>query len=98
MVVAEARDSIGPCQVRLRLSSLRDSQVVVSEICRQMRLVVAFEEWLGPDDVSPFCEAHSPPLVVLRDRVILGQVEGQRAHPSGEAGWFGRATRSILHA
>src|SRR6266481_139191 len=38
------------------------------------------EERPCPDDVSPFGEASPPPLVVLGDRVKLGQIEGEQAH------------------
>src|SRR5713101_3202422 len=94
VIVAEARDPMGPGQVRLGLPCLRDAQIVEAEIRRQMRLVVSLEERLGLDDVSPLREARAPPLVVLGDRVILRQVERQRAHrPARASGLSGGLIR-----
>ena len=81
VVVAESRDAVRLGQFRLRLPSFGNAQVIEPEIRRQMRLIMSLEEWLRPDDISPFSKPFAPPLVVLRDRVILRQVERNKSVP-----------------
>ena len=42
-----------------------------------MGLVVAGEERGSSCHIAPFGETRAPPLIVFRDRVVLGEVEGQ---------------------
>ena len=61
------------------MPGLGQPQVVEAEVGGQRRLVVPAEERSGRADVGPLGEAGAPPLVVLRDRMELRQVEGDRA-------------------
>src|SRR5215470_17417118 len=84
VIVAEARDAIGASEIRLGFSGLGNAQVVEAEVGGQVRLIVPLEERLGPHHVPPLRETRAPPLVVLRDGMVLGQVEGEsteRRHP-----------------
>src|SRR3546814_5887740 len=77
-IVAERRDAVAPRQLRLRVTRLGDAKVVEAEIGRQPRLLVTVEQRAGTGDVGPFGEALAPPGVVLRHRMVLRQVEGDR--------------------
>ena len=78
VVVTEAGDSVGACQLGLRLARLGEPEVVEAEARRQARLVVAVEEGPRVRDVAPLREAFAPPDVVLGNRVELGEVEGDQ--------------------
>ena len=75
MVVTEAMDAVLAGEIGLLLADFRKAQVVVAEVCGEMGLVVAGEERGGAGHIAPFGEASPPPLVVFRDRVILGEVQ-----------------------
>ena len=75
MVVAEAMDAVLAGEIGLLLTDLRKTQVVIAEVCREMRLVVAREEWRGSGHVASLGEARTPPLIVFRDRVVMGEVK-----------------------
>src|SRR5205809_7309274 len=65
-----------------------------------MRLKVARETWTPADHVGPLREAGPPPLVILRNRVKLRQVEGEErrtvaSSPQSDLwGWCGHADAS----
>ena len=80
VVDAEALDAVAARQHRLAGQRVGVAQVVVAEIGRQMRLVMAGVARPRLHHVGPFGEAGAPPQVVLRRRVELRQVEGQHAH------------------
>src|SRR5581483_13468 len=83
VVVAKAMDAVLSGKRRLSFTYLGDPKIVKTEICRQVRLVMAREQWPRAYDIGPFGKARSPPGVVLRHRMVLGQVEGNRAHGHG---------------
>jgi hypothetical protein len=70
-------DAVLAGEIGLLLADFRKAQVVVAEVCGEMGLVVAGEERCGSGHVSPFGETSAPPRVVFRDRVVLGEVEGE---------------------
>ena len=58
------------------LAGFRKAQVVVvAQVCGEMGLVVAGEKRGGLGHIAPLGETRAPPLVVFRDRVVLGEVE-----------------------
>ena len=72
--------------IGLLLSYFRKAQVVVAEVCGEMVLVVAEEEWGGSGHIAPLGETRAPPRVVFRDWVVLGEIEDKelRFHLSAE--------------
>ena len=78
VVVDEPRDPVVAGQLGLGLTYLGQAQVVVAELAGHVRLVVARIQGLGLGHVGPLGEPLAPPLVVLGDRVVLGEVEGER--------------------
>ena len=77
--VAERLDAVAPRQGGLCLSCLGEAQVVEAEVGGQMRLLVPAKERPSLRGIRPLREAGSPPLVVLRDRMKLGKVEGKNS-------------------
>jgi len=73
--VAEGVDPVLAGHVRLGLPCLWDTQIVEPEVRRHMGLVGAAKHWFRSGHVGPLGEAASPPLVVLRDGMVLGKVE-----------------------
>ncbi len=78
MVIAEAMDAVLAGEIGLLLTDFRKAKVVVAEVCGQTGLVVTGEEWGGSGNVAPLGEPRTPPLVVFRDWVVLGQVECEK--------------------
>ena len=62
-------------KISLRPPGFRHAEIVVAEIGRDVRLMVARKERLGLADVRPLGEALPPPLIVLRNGMKLGQIE-----------------------
>ncbi len=75
----EALDPRAAGEPHLLAQRRRALQPVVPEVARDARLVVPGEARQAPRHVGPLREAPAPPLVVLRDRMELGQVEGEDA-------------------
>ena len=75
MIVAEALKPSLSRQRRLLLPHLRQAQIVITQIGRNFRLVMSREKRLRLTDIRPFCEAFSPPQIVVRSRVVLGQIK-----------------------
>ena len=73
--LAEAMDAVLAGDIGLLLSYFRKAQVVVAEVCREMVLVVAEEEWGGSGHIAPLGETRAPPCIVFRDRVLLGEMQ-----------------------
>lgn len=96
MVVAEAMDAVLAGEIGLLLADFWKAQVVVAEVCGEMGLVVAGEERGGSGHVAPLSETRAPPLVVFRDRVVLGEVEGEkiRLHLSAKGEYFSQQRES----
>ena len=74
-VVAESRDASLACKGGLSLTHLWQTKVVESQVSRNLRLVVAAEEWPRLGYVGPLGETRAPPFVVMWRGMILGQVE-----------------------
>jgi hypothetical protein len=70
-------DAVLAGEIGLLLTDFRKAQVVVAEVCGEMGLVVAGEEWGGSCHIAPLGETRAPPLIVFRDWVVLGEVEGE---------------------
>jgi hypothetical protein len=70
-------DAVLAGQISLVLTYFRKAQVVVAEVSWEMGLVVAGKEWNSSGHVAPLGETRAPPLVVFRDWVVLGEVEGE---------------------
>ena len=75
MPIAEALDASLACQLSLLLSGLRHTKVVETQVAGDARLIVPGEKRDGTSHVGPFREAWLPPLVVLRRRIELRQIE-----------------------
>ena len=74
--VAKALYPVFPRHVRLLFPSLGQAQVIEPEVCREVGLLVPYEQGLGLGGVGPLGESRSPPRVVLGDRVKLWEVKG----------------------
>ena len=61
--------------IGLRLPRFRHPEVVVAEVGRQVRLIVAGKERPGLADVRPLGETLAPPDVIFRNRMKLRQIE-----------------------
>lgn len=66
-------DAVLPCKSRLCLPDLGQSEVIESEIAREVRLVVPGKQRPRFRDVAPLRETLAPPRVVFRDGVELGK-------------------------
>ena len=75
MVVAEAVDTIVAGEIGLLLADFSKAQIVVAQVCGEMGLVVAGEKRGSSGHIAPLGKTRAPPLVVFRDRVVLGEVE-----------------------
>ena len=78
VVIHESGHAVASSQIRLCFSHFGNSQVVIAKFPRNVRLIVTGKERSGLRDVGPFGEALSPPLVILRNRMKLRQVERER--------------------
>jgi hypothetical protein len=76
VVGTEGVDPVRTREVGMRAARLCKPKVAESQLARNARLVVILEERARLRDVRPFGEPGPPPLIVLRDRVILREVEG----------------------
>ncbi len=75
MVVHERVDAAGAGELRLALAGVGQAQVVVAEVGGPSRLAVTLEAGAGVGDAAPLGVSGAPELVVLGERVVLGQVE-----------------------
>ena len=87
-------------QRRLLLAHFGHTQVVEPEIGRQVGLVMPPKERPCLHHVAPLRESGAPPPVVLRERVVLRQVEGDDSfgmllHTIRFSGALRRAARSV---
>ena len=79
VIVTESRQPVAFGQRRLLLAHFGHTQVVEPEIGRQVGLVMPPEERPCLHHVAPLRESGAPPPVVLRERVVLRQVEGDHS-------------------
>jgi hypothetical protein len=70
-------DAVPAGEIGLLLADFRDSQIIIAEFCGKMGLVMAWKERGSLGYIAPLGETISPPLVVFRDWVVLGEVEGE---------------------
>ena len=77
VVVAKAMDSVLAGEIGLLLADFRKAQFVVAEVCGKMGLVMAWKERGSLGYIAPLGESRAPPLVVFRDWMVLGEVEGE---------------------
>ena len=78
--VTERLDAVLPSQIRLRLPRLGHSKIVETQISRELGLVVTGKERSRRRDVGPLGEPPSPPGIVFRDGMELGQIERHNPH------------------
>ncbi len=78
VVIAEAINAVKASEIGLLLADFRKAQIVVAEICGEMGLVVAGEERRGSGHVAPLGETRAPPLVIIWNGVVLGEVKGKK--------------------
>ena len=58
---------------------LGHAQVVITEVGRDTRLIMAGEEGFRPSDIGPLREPFSPPFVIFRGGIKLWQIKGNCA-------------------
>src|SRR5437762_4661349 len=75
MVIAEAVDAVLSGKLCLRLSHLRESQVIEAEVGWKVRLIVPGKKRARLRYIAPLGEARPPPFVVFGDRVVLRKIE-----------------------
>ena len=100
VIVTESRQPVAFSQRRLLLAHFGHTQVVEPEIGRQVGLVMPPKERPCLHHVAPLRESGAPPPVVLRERVVLRQVEGDDSfgmllHTIRFSGALRRAARSV---
>ena len=78
VVVHERVDAVLGRQGGLLLANVVVAQVVVAEPPGEQWLLMPDEVGLSSSNVGPFGEPGPPPAIVLRDRMELRQVEGER--------------------
>src|SRR5439155_9801428 len=76
---AETADTMAQREFRLLLPGLCHTQVVESQVSRNVRLVVSCEKRLSLDDIPPLGKSLTPPFIVLGDGMKLWQVECDKA-------------------
>jgi len=69
--VAEALDAVALRQLGLGGPRIRQSQIVITHVRGQSRLIMPPEKGFGLGDVRPLREPFTPPPIVLGDRVKL---------------------------
>lgn len=74
--VTQCADTVFGGEFPLSPAALEHPEVVEPQVGREARLKVAVEQRTRRRRVRPLGEAASPPAVVLRDRVELGEEEG----------------------
>lgn len=79
MVVTETVEAVSFGHIGLRLADLGNAQVVEPQVGGQVWLVMPPEERAGSCHVRPLGKAIAPPCIVLRDGVVLGEVEGDQS-------------------
>jgi SAM-dependent methyltransferase len=77
--VAERLDAVRTGEGSLLFTGFGKTEIVETQVCRQVRLAVSAKERPGFRGIGPFREAGSPPVVVLRDRMKLGEVERENS-------------------
>ena len=87
MIKAEAVNAAPLGQGGLAAQGVWVGQIVVPDIrVRHAGLIMAGKTREGGADVGPFRESFSPPFVVFRNGVELGQVKGQGLDIGGKSG------------
>ncbi len=76
VVIAEALDAVLPRKVSLRLAGFRHAQIVESQIGRHVGLVMPREPAPCLGSIGPFGETLAPEFVIVRNRIVLGQIKG----------------------
>jgi hypothetical protein len=71
MVIGEATEAGSLRQRGLEVAHFGNSEVVETEVSREVRLMVAPKLRSGLGHVGPLREPRAPPVVVLRDGVVL---------------------------
>ena len=82
-VITEPVDAELARQVRLPCANLGRAQVVIAEFGGLVRLLVAHEVRQRFAHIGPLGKPRAPPPVVLRDWVILGQIESNDTNVAG---------------
>ena len=80
MIITKAVDTIFLCQCLLGQTCVRQPQIVKTKICRQVGLMMPFEQGLCPGYICPFCKSFTPPIIVLRDWMVLRKVNGDGSY------------------
>src|SRR4051794_7163674 len=75
MVITETVYPVLTRQRRLCRPCFRNAQVIEAEIAGKVWLIMPIEERAGLHNVAPFRETCAPRRIVLRNRMILGQVK-----------------------
>src|SRR5262249_10614361 len=96
VVIAEAVNRMLARKRRLLLKRFAHTQIIETEIPWQMRLVMSDKIRLRPGNVGPLTESLAPPLVVLRDRMELRQVERNRSYRRPGLQWFIRRSHFAI--
>ena len=76
VIVTECGDSCFFCQFGLLFPNLRQTEIVISQICRDLGLIMSPEQRSRLSDVCPLCKSGAIPLVIFRSRVILRKIKG----------------------
>ena len=74
VIIAESLQSSLAGQLCLLLANFRQSQVLETQVGRQVGLIVPAEQGTGFHNVVPLGKSPTPPFVILRDGVILRQI------------------------
>jgi hypothetical protein len=75
MIIAKSMYAIFPGQFCLSDSRLLKPQIIKTEIGGYMGLIMPREKRLSFCHIPPFSKALSPPRIILRNRVVLREVE-----------------------
>src|SRR5271170_8082226 len=90
VVVAESIHAILPRKVSLSLAYFRHAQIVKPEIRRKVWLIVPAKAGPRLRDIGPLGKSFTPPLIVVRGWIELGQIKGDEARRV-QAGAFRRS-------
>ena len=62
------------CQRSLLFTHLWNTQVIVAQVGRNLRLVMAFPQRFSLTNVCPFGKSFPPPFIIFLKRIILRQI------------------------
>jgi hypothetical protein len=101
MIVTKRGNAIFGGKLCLGYSCFFEPEIIEAQVSRYLRLIVSFETRSCRGNADPFGKPFTPPQVIFRNGVVLGQIEADNFHVCTEIlfrNLFFSATNYVLIA